>query len=442
MKGVPPFTRHPAGIDYLTPYAAGLAPAFRKGAHRPLIREGAIRIIRAGGGVWASLKWTAGSLINLRLFEEPNGLTTVRARVSKGHLRIKATGALGTYSATVEPSASDANVCIRCTVTATFQSAGNLEGQDRDVLLTDRKFNCLPTGLYFTSQTGPAAGQAFVGLDTATLLYFQNFSALARYSGLTESSLVSCVGVEWPRLGLKLPTGPRAVPAGKPIVLSDVFLRINTAGGTSEAERSLAFIEALAEIHRRIEVPLVGWRDWSSIASRTIRDLGRSKQCSRKIAGATYLNAYVASDDKPPESMVQAAVLVPLAEYEKWAGKEVPLVTLLTSNIPSFYLGKLCTFTRWLPGKRFAKKETSEEEAAEKMDSWYLLHSLMNIGRLAELGKLSNELFLGCLAYIIKVARHFDYDWPVFYNRRTLRVYKRETAVGAGGEQDAAVSLL
>ena len=39
---------------------------------------------------------------------------------------------------------------------------------------------------------------------------------------------------------------------------------------------------------------------------------------------------------------------------------------------------------------------------------------------------------------MIRVARHFDYHWPVFYDQRTLKVSKEETGDGEGGEQDGA----
>jgi len=73
------------------------------------------------------------------------------------------------------------------------------------------------------------------------------------------------------------------------------------------------------------------------------------------------------------------------------------------------------------------------------MDSWYLLHTMMNLGRLAGLGKnTERRLFLESLDYVIRAARHFHHDWPIFYHRRTFQVFKREKEAGRGGEQDAA----
>jgi hypothetical protein len=73
----------------------------------------------------------------------------------------------------------------------------------------------------------------------------------------------------------------------------------------------------------------------------------------------------------------------------------------------------------------------------EAMDSWYLYHSLLNISRLAIHGdKTAQKLFLDSMDYAIKVAHHFDYHWPVFYNMYTLEVQVPETKEGAGGETD------
>jgi len=73
------------------------------------------------------------------------------------------------------------------------------------------------------------------------------------------------------------------------------------------------------------------------------------------------------------------------------------------------------------------------------MDSWYLHHPLLNLSRLALKGdKEAKQLFLGSIDFAIKVARHFDYKWPVFYKMETLEVIKAETSEGKGGEKDVA----
>jgi hypothetical protein len=92
---------------------------------------------------------------------------------------------------------------------------------------------------------------------------------------------------------------------------------------------------------------------------------------------------------------------------------------------------------RWLPAA--ADKLEGEEEQKEPMtmDSWYLHHPLLNLSRLALKGdKVAEKLFVDSLEFVIKVAHHFKYQWPVFYKMDTLEVIKAETAPGMGGEHD------
>ena len=50
--------------------------------------------------------------------------------------------------------------------------------------------------------------------------------------------------------------------------------------------------------------------------------------------------------------------------------------------------------------------------------------------------KKAHKLVLDSIDYVIKVAHHFKYTWPVFYDMQTLDIIKKETAPGAGGERD------
>lgn len=130
---------------------------------------------------------------------------------------------------------------------------------------------------------------------------------------------------------------------------------------------------------------------------------------------------------------------MPLWECQQWLDKVVPLVDQLKKNLPSFYDEKKGVFMRWLPGETFGKEETSEEEDHDKIDSWYLLHTLMNLSRLAEKGSAeARDLLFRSLEFVIEAAHRFDYNWPVFYDIRTLAVIKAETSEGKGGELDVA----
>ena len=94
---------------------------------------------------------------------------------------------------------------------------------------------------------------------------------------------------------------------------------------------------------------------------------------------------------------------------------------------------------RWLPAAEDKLKGEEEQKVPKVMDSWYLHHPLLNLSRLALKGdEVASQLFLDSLGFAMKVAQHFNYQWPVFYKMDTLEVVKAETAEGKGGEKDVA----
>lgn len=147
---------------------------------------------------------------------------------------------------------------------------------------------------------------------------------------------------------------------------------------------------------------------------------------------------YVADREKPPESMVQFTVLLPLLEYEVWSGRKFTLARRLLENFKTFFDPAIGTIVRWLPGETFG--DTGEQgQSHENMDSWYLYHTLFNLSRLATLGNArARALFKKSLPYAIRVAKRFEYRFPVFFNTKTLAVVRAESKEGAGGEHDVA----
>jgi len=147
---------------------------------------------------------------------------------------------------------------------------------------------------------------------------------------------------------------------------------------------------------------------------------------------------YVGDREKPPESMVQFTVLLPLLEYEVWTGRELRLTRRLLENFEAFFSPKIRSVVRWLPGEKFG--DTGEEgQSHENMDSWYLYHILFNLSRLATLGnRKARMLFERSLPYAMRVAKRFDYRFPIFFNLETLEIVRAESKPGAGGENDVA----
>src|SRR5690606_6301791 len=108
-----------------------------------------------------------------------------------------------------------------------------------------------------------------------------------------------------------------------------------------------------------------------------------------------------------------------------------------SGSISAFYDDQIKSIVRWLPGLEKNLDESEEQKKEVVMDSWYLHHPLLNLSRLALSGnKTAEKLFLNSTGYAIKVARHFKYNWPVFYKMTTLEVLKPETSPRDGGEKD------
>jgi hypothetical protein len=313
----------------------------------------------------------------------------------------------------------------------------------RDIYVVDDQYDPSSTeGMTYVMQSGPTAGLAYWSITkpvAGTVLYLQNLTALNEYCQTTHTDPSGTVSVQWPEIGFALPTAEQPLAAGKEVVLSDAYIYLSDAIPGNEFEASDLFLEAIACLYRQLPKPETVYYDWPKAAEQTIKTLDESPDCGRRIKNRFYLNAYVGATQKPPESMVQLAILVPLREYQVWLEEPVPLVDLLEKAIHTFYDDRKETLMRWLPGQSFGKDQNSEEEDSNKIDSWYLLHTLMNLGRLADKGDLeAKDLLFRSLEFAIGAAHHFNYNWPVFYDSRSLAVIKAETSEGKGGELDVA----
>ena len=311
----------------------------------------------------------------------------------------------------------------------------------RDLYVLDDAFNPMTTeGTVHITQNGPASALAYFSCQkpwSGTVFYFQNLTALNDYFEATKTEPDNIVGARWPEIGVRLPSSDQPLPTEKDIVLSDAFLTLTETVPAEDYALADLFMNELARVYRQIPRPATEYYDWPEAASRTIQSLARSSATHRRIKGHFYLNAYVGSAEKPPESMVQLCVLVPALEYQDWKGTAVTLAGQLQQNIATFYDKKLKTIVRWLPDEPFRMDDPSEEEAYLKMDSWYLFHILMDLGRLAHRGdEEAKTILLKSLEFTIKAAHRFNYEWPVFYDLKTLNVLKRETKPGEKNEQD------
>lgn len=298
-------------------------------------------------------------------------------------------------------------------------------------------------GKIHASQWGTRSGFIYMTLpapNALSIFYLQNLTALNDYCQQTQTSLADSVGGNWPELGFSLPAATVApLPAGKRFIINDAIIAFDEQIPQKESEMIRQYLNLLSKIYLLLPLPETKYQNWPEILHLSLRDLLDSPGCWTQVAGHQYFNAYVSDYQTPPEVMVQLAVLLPLVDYKEWSGKTLEVMKTIKDGLPAFYDQKLGTINRWLPASEEELQGEEEQKKPGVMDSWYLHHPLLNLSRLAlKRDKVCEELFLNSIKYAIRVAHHFNYEWPVFYEMDTLEVIKAETAEGKGGEKDVA----
>lgn len=313
----------------------------------------------------------------------------------------------------------------------------------RDIVATASTGNIENTaGRIIVKQVGTRSGQLYFHLTrpkAGAAFYLQNLTSLADYCEQTQTTSADAVGGEWPELGMALPAAINGKPlqAGHPVVISDAFVGFDANVPEDEAETVRQYLNFLSAIYLQLPKPETTYKNWPDILEKGLKDLTESPGCWRQVGGNHYFNAYLCDYATPPEIMVQLAVLLPLIDYAEWSGNTLKVIDQLKQGIPAFYNKKLGTLMRWHPKLAEGMDADEEQKKPMVMDSWYLHHPLLNLSRLALKGdKEAEKLFLDSIEFSIKVAHHFNYEWPVFYKIDTLEVVKAETEPGEGGEKD------
>src|SRR3546814_18523715 len=86
--------------------------------------------------------------------------------------------------------------------------------------------------------------------------------------------------------------------------------------------------------------------------------------------------------------MVQMSIVAALHDWGVWQGEAHPLEAELLAGMGRFYDPKLKTLRRYLPN-------VGDDKNADAVDSWYLYHPLLNLGKLALAGNArAKRLFL------------------------------------------------
>jgi hypothetical protein len=391
--------------------------------------------VHAGeNSLWTIARWPTGGGVAFRTAYAPHGEYTVTHCVEEeDHLECRIATAIGEYRVRIEYP-TDQRSALRWTTHQRPSADLVFPFWPRDVYPLDAGGDPLETrGVVHATQRGPKGALLYLALtrpESGSLLYMQNLTSLNSYFEATHTCPSERVSGMWPELGFSLPsTESQALKKDEEIAVADALVCFSETIPQDEGEVARLFLDLYAEIYLALPRTEPLHRHWPRRVVHTIRDLTHSPECSTRVGEHRYLQAYVGSDDRPPESMVQLAVLVPMIEYEKWKATPIPLIADLRRNLATFYDPKLRTMVRWLPSLPYPKQR--------EMDSWYLYHTYLNLSRLALQGEEeARKLFLDSIDYGIRVAQHFEYRWPVFYEPETLEVLRAESKPGAGGEQD------
>ncbi|MDB5702993.1 MAG: hypothetical protein JWN66_109, partial [Sphingomonas bacterium] len=199
------------------------------------------------------------------------------------------------------------------------------------------------------------------------------------------------------------PTNP--LPANAPVTMSDAILVFHDEAASDEQDSALRFLQLLGAAYRQLEPPETQYRDWIARADTTLHDLEHAPEATIRHYGHTYIHPYTAAEY--PDVMVQMAIIAPLRNYAAWTGLEIPFCTQLEKGLGKFHDPVLKTMRRYLPN-------VGKDKDKLAVDSWYLYHPLLNLGRLALDGDArAKRLFTGSLDFAVRAARHFDYAWPI-----------------------------
>lgn len=357
-------------------------------------------------------------------------------------------------------------ICTMSSLTGDFEVEIQFPEQDKPVLHYTVRFHpAVPTAIPFwprdilvieesdplrnnegemyISQTGIRSGLIYAGItrpESGSFLYLQNFSALNDYFQTTMTSPDSTVGGKWPEIGFSLPaTKDKLLPADRAFTIADAFIVLDPVLPDHQFAIARQFLDRLADLYIHLPAPVTVYHDYPDILNRSLKDIETNKGCWSYHDTKSYLKAYVSDYSNPPEVMVQLAVLLPLLDYSLWLGKELELTGQLKEGLPAFYDKEKGFLLRWLPAVQNMLDGSEPHKQPNVMDSWYLYHPLLNLSRMALAGdEMAKDLFLKTLESSIKVAHHFNYRWPVFYDINTFEVIKEETEPGKGGEKDVA----
>jgi hypothetical protein len=401
-----------------------------------------LKLFNTGDSIWLTVNWPGNVSIAFRLaFGMNSDFEHVAVNKIDGNFLVTATTRLGSYRIIISfPDGGETIFRYTTTFRALFPILIPFWPRDIVPLTKDGRVENT-SGKIHTHQVGGRSGQLFFSMTKpkcGSVFYFQNLTAMSEYCQDSETSLLESVGGEWPELGFQFPVNSKKpLPADTEYIISDAFVIVSEAIPERDSDITEQFLNYLAKVYILLPKPEITYQDWPGIAKMVLNDLSHNKGCWTQTNGKPYLNAYVCDYKTPPEVMVQLAFLLPLQEYLEWSGSKHEIYDELNEGLSSFYDQTVQSIIRWHPAMKDNLDKSEEQKEEMVMDSWYLHHPLLNLSRLALKGdEAAKKLFLDSIEFTIKVAHHFNYEWPVFYKMTTLEIIKGETKPGDGGEKD------
>jgi hypothetical protein len=401
-----------------------------------------VEVCEGRDSVWAIVRREGRGGLALRTAYVPGGDFTVRrSEAEEGRaLQLEIESVIGRHRVCFTTSGSDLHRLL-AQVFFTPAVPMRLPFIPRDLYPLDE--NDDPTGAegnVEAAQRGVNAGLIyfrFAEPDFGSVLYFQDLTELNPYFLATGTKPEGVVGGDWPELGYLPPTpesqeveDPIPLQAGEEIVLSRAILVVRDWAGDNEQEMARQFMQMLGVAYQSLDLPVAEYRDWIARADRTIRDLETSRQARRHEYGDLYIMPY--PEGEYPDVMVQLSVAQAIHEWNRWNGKKHPLEAELLRGLAKFYDEKFKTLRRYLPS--VGEEQGKDPDA---VDSWYLYHPMLNLGRLALDGdERCKDLLLKSIDYGIKAAHRFDYAWPVMYKIQDFSIITKARGDERFGQTD------
>lgn len=430
----------------LTVWALTALKKIKQAEDAPILERqtayGNFEVILLEDTLWVVGRWGNNATSAFRTAYSPYGLTITNKKVEGNTAVFDLLSDVGEFEVSIN-FPDTASPLLHYAVSFKADEPLTIPYWPKDVLAFSETGKSDSEGELYIKQIGIRTGMIYAGYGgdaKGSFLYFQNLTAINDYFTATETSAADTVGGEWPEWGFSLPpTKEKLFPAGRQMVIADAYVCFNETSPANQFEIAIGFMDGLANIYRVLPKPETVYRDYKSAIKSSIHDIEHNKGCWSLHKGCSYLNAYVCDYATPPEIMVQLAVLLPVWDYQDWSGEQLVFANQIYDNIQTFWNEELHTIKRWLPAVEDQLDGSEEQKVPDTMDAWYLHHPLLNLARMALAGdEMAKDLFLKSIDYAIKVAHHFNYKWPVFYNMRTLETIKAETKPGAGGEKDVA----